>query len=173
MKLDHHKTDRSKKLLSSPYRSCNGIRSNFIKLIYDTISWMSGVYCTRFPLSVVVFTPLLLKLDRILLTRGNMELIKYVKSIRLQLFHYLSNNGIRVEGVKCTREGIPTALGDLVPKVRQANMPEIEKSILPYLMTILFATRALKVSTTIDVDPIEAPRSHEVPAEITKHINSF
>lgn len=81
-----------------------------------------------------MFSPLLRQLDRVATTRGPSGLIAYVKAIREQLLHYLSDNGVVAPGIGVTKDGLPTALGDLIPLIRREDSPVL---VLPFLTTIL------------------------------------
>lgn len=127
------------------------------------------MYCTASSTrSFELYLPLLQKMDTVMSSRGHVALIKYCKAVRASVLGYLSGNPDRPPGVKCTKDGIPTALGPLIDELRQRETP----GNLPFLMTILFSTRALKVGTSPDFSPISSPPSVEVP-DIGEYAKKF
>lgn len=154
---------------SKPFNKNKHKKSNFIIRLERVIGWLSQAFGSRLPWPVEVFTPLLQKLDLVLSTRGPLELIRYVKATRGQLLNYLSGSRERVSGVKCTHDGLPCSLGDLVPLIRQTEMPG---EILPFLWTILMSTRSLKCGQDLDLTPIVGPSSSE-GKDMTEFAKSF
>jgi hypothetical protein len=127
----------------------------------------------RYARSHKVFSTLLLQLDRVLRTRKELGLITYVKAVRSQLLNYLSGNPERVKGVRVTTDGIPVCLGVLIPEVRRSRSPEIiDKSILPFLSTILWSTRALKPNVPDDTKSITEPLD-KGPSQLGEYISDF
>lgn len=78
------------------------------------------------------------------MTRGVTGLIDFVKSIRMVLLSYLSKTStISNPNIQVTKDGIPKALGALIPIVRKLDLPLFER-IMPFLNTVLWSTRSLK-----------------------------
>lgn len=111
---------------------------------------------------------LISKIERVFQTRGPVEGILYVKELRTVLWNYLSNSPIRSSKVSVTKDGIPKALGDLVPNIRKGDSP----ALLQFLNTILCATRALKTSKKLDTSTITEEPKVVIP-DISKHASSF
>jgi hypothetical protein len=161
-----------------------GLRTRFVQRLLRVLGWASRVFVScpnegtnnkdsRFPRSDKVLLPFLRKLDTVLLTRGPWSLILYVKGVRTQLLCYLSGSSERVPGITVTSDGIPKCLGDLIPWIRAAGSPEkIEKSILPFLCTVLWSTRSLKPSRPVDLSTIVDPPLRE-PIQVGKWIPAF
>lgn len=152
--------------------------TRFIQFLSRVLCWMSKVFIDpqkgqlndpRYPRSHMVFSSLLLTLDRVLATRGTLELITYVKAIRSQLLNYLSGNKEVVKGIRVTSDGIPCCLGDLIPEIRRSDSPG---NILPYLSTILYSTRSLKPNVPDDTSTVDgAPK--QGPSQLGKYLSDF
>lgn len=93
--------------------------------------------------------------------------IKYIKAVRGNFYNYLSNNVLRNPLARSTKDGIPIVLGGLIPLVREGNM-----RLIALILTILTATRSLKIISEPDLDTITQPVKGEVP-DISKHMASF
>jgi hypothetical protein len=118
-----------------------------------------------------LFHLLLKKLDKFERTRGTVELIKYVKDVRLVLWNYLALTPLSnpPKGVKVTKDGIPQVLGDLIPIIRKGESPEI----LQILNTILTATRSLSKGHVADISSIIDPTKSSLSYNITKFAPDF
>lgn len=116
--------------------------------------------------------PFLNHLVNIELTRGRLGLITYVKSTRSAFLNYLSNNKEKVQGIGLTKDGIPRALGPLIPKIRGFDSPS-NFHYLQWLTTILFSTRSLKCGKSLSLESIEQPASTQVPSSICKYTKDF
>lgn len=148
------------------------VQSGFIRWVILALRWISRVYSQSvLNQAFGLYEPLLLKMDTILHSRGQDALILWVKDVRASVLNYLSGNPIRPPGVKCTNDGIPVVLGDLVSELRQAIVPG-HHHVLPFLMTILFSTRALNAGKNPDLSTISSPPSVEVP-DISRWVVSF
>lgn len=96
------------------------------------------------------------KLDLVFQTRGQSGLLNYVKSTRTALLNYLSSSKSDAgSGIALTKDGIPRAFGDLIPEIRRSKLRG--RYILPFLSTILWATRSLKLGKKPDFTPITSP----------------
>lgn len=87
--------------------------------------------------------------------------------MRQSLYAYLAGKPILVKGVRQTKDGIPTILGDLVPKIRQGSGPA-----MALITTILCATRALRLGKEPDILAIIGDPKMGIPS-IDKHVKSF
>jgi hypothetical protein len=95
-------------------------------------------------------------MDAVLVARGPMALINYIKEVRRLYFGYLSGNPSKSSVVKTTKDGIPIVLGDMIPEIRRGvTASNIRTTQL--LTTCLFGTRSLKARNPMDINPIEAP----------------
>lgn len=73
----------------------------------------------------------------VIMTRGVEGLIDFVKSIRSSLLSYLSKTStVSNLNIKVTKDGIPAALGDLIPIIRMSLKPTFER-MLPFVNTVL------------------------------------
>jgi len=79
-------------------------------------------------------------------------MISLVKAMRSDVLSYLSGNPSRSGRVRLTRDGLPTHLGPLVNKLRDGSL--LSKR---FVLTVLFATRALRAGKTPDTNPITDP----------------
>lgn len=81
--------------------------------------------------------------------------------------NYFSGNPLRDPLVKCTKDGIPLILGDLIRFVRVRQY-----LVIAIIFTVLFSTRSLKIGKNPDTSSITQPCKGDVP-DITKHMGSF
>jgi len=108
------------------------------------------------------------KLDRIAKGRGVKELIIYVKATRNNFYNYLSSNPLRDPGSPCYGNNqFPSILGPLKQFVDDDN-----KYVIRLILTILTATRALKLKGDVCTESITQPIKGDVP-DITKHMLTF
>lgn len=118
-------------------------------------------------------------LEKRMINRGPDDTIKYIKGIRGQLFNYLSDSREIFPGVKVTKSGIPTGLGDLGKSLESMAIPhrpkeEIPKALLLLLTTILFATRTLKTGKNPNISSITLKlESLQLPDDFEKYIKDF
>lgn len=145
-------------------------RTRFIKFISEVMSWISKVYTFRVPRPYEAYIPLLLVLDRVLHTRGNLGLIDYVKRLRLAFHRFLSQEPLKNPGVKCTRDGLPIVLRPLV-SFDESKL--VVPASLPLLETILYCTRALNTDYSFSGESIEQPAKQQVPSSFGKHAKKF
>ena len=85
-------------------------------------------------------------------SRGDRFAIDYIKATRSNLTNYLSGNPVRNSLSRCTKDGIPVILGNLIPIIR--SEPYV---ILPMVYSILFSTRPLKLGNSPDTASITMP----------------
>nr|UPW42144.1 MAG: putative RNA dependent RNA polymerase [Inner Mongolia sediment mitovirus 3] len=138
---------------------------------YSIITWIRASLATSSESSnPKVFLPFLHYLDRYYTNRGVSEFLNQIKRIRTAYLGYLSGNPCKVEGVRCTSDGIPVALGDLIPIIRGSETPG---NFLPFLNTILWCTRALNIGKLPNFSTISEPASVQVPTEIGKDSVAF
>lgn len=81
--------------------------------------------------------------------------------------NYLSGNPIKYPLVKCTNDGIPIILKNLIPHVRVKS-----NRVIALIFTILFSTRSLQIGKVPDINPITQPCKGDVP-DLTKWMRSF
>lgn len=119
------------------------------------VKWILRVYNLRYPGNLQHLEALVERLVRHSKHRGGEDLITYVKNVRLGLNRFLSGTGINIPGLKQTSDHIPIILGELIAEIRKGPSP----ILLQMINTILFATRALSVGKTPDIEPIiKAPK---------------
>jgi hypothetical protein len=107
-------------------------------------------------------------LNNIAQGRGIKELIIYVKATRNNFYNYLSSNPLRDKNSPCYgNDQFPSILGPLKKYVDDEN-----KNVLRLILTILTATRALKLKGDVCLDSITQPINGDVP-DITKHMLTF
>jgi len=87
-----------------------------------------------------------------------------MKDARTILLNYLSGTPITLEGVRCTSDGIPVILGDLIQAVRAGSIPDLR-----LINTILFSTRSLNLGKNIDIEPITRSPERDLSI-IHKHV---
>jgi hypothetical protein len=116
--------------------------------------------------------PFLRKLDLILSTRSSSGLILYLKLIREGWTNYLSGNVKPIPNLRLTKDGLPIALGDLIPIIRGLSTPDEIKSHLPLINTILYCTRYLKTGKLPNTNDITQP-AKQVPSDISKYGKDF
>lgn len=97
---------------------------------------------------------LLKAIQRVYETRGIVSTIAFSKAIRGNLVNYLSGNPHRILGVRLRPSGLPYALGALASDIEHNKLSSLQMRVL---MTVLFATRALKGKPEPDIRPIIDP----------------
>lgn len=133
---------------------------NKMKIFQFTIQvvrWMCLNLTIKPSLPIHHFVALCDKLDLIMRSRGLISTIKYVKSVRSNLMNYLSGNPLRDPLSKCTKDGIPVVLGDLIPLIRSGH-----NRLLAFVLTVLTSTRSLKIKTEPNTETITQPWTGEV-----------
>jgi hypothetical protein len=133
------------------------------------LTWILLAFKLEVSKPLKLFDPLIDNLIRSA-HRGQTGFFEYVKKVRTSLLLYLSGEfpSKRVVGIKLTSDGIPKALGPLVPIVRLKLRGEIR-----LILTILYATRSFKLGKDPDVQSIIAHSKKEVEGDYTKHLKSF
>lgn len=139
----------------------------FIQFLTKVLSWLGSCYMTQ-PGLVRDCSPFLLTLKRIARSRGLTGLIHYVKECRKAYLSYLSGTKIKDSKIGLTRDGLPKALGPLIPGIRRSLLPE-----MLITSTLLFSTRALKCGRLPDITPIEQPQTTVVPSDIDQYTKDF
>lgn len=124
--------------------------------LYKIIGWLTRIYPCP-PRLQQLFIPLYRQLDKVVMTRGISGLIDFVKSLRTGYLSYLSKTStVSSIGVKVTKDGIPIALGSLIPLVRRSHSPTFER-LLPFVSTVLWSTRSLKTKASPSLGSIILP----------------
>jgi hypothetical protein len=101
--------------------------------------------------------------------RGEITMIKYAKLARLYVVSHLSGQPLKkkTQGIKLTKDWLPSALGDLLRIVRRGTTAEKR-----WLLTILYSTRALAAGRTPKYEDITA-HSLSVVSDISRDVKSF
>jgi len=141
---------------------------NLFTITLKVVIWLYLVFNLDKAKSPQLFEPLLLKLEHLRKSRGIHFVVSMLKDTRVVLYNYLSGSPKRIKGVKSTKDGIPTILGDLIPIIRGGGCPEI----LRILTTVLSCTRALSLGKEIDLAPIISPAKQK-PNDISEYVSSF
>lgn len=110
------------------------LRTKFIQFVFKVLSWVTLSFIGKWPRLPGPFTELFLKLDIVLNTRGKLEFIKYTKGLRTCLLAYLSGSPVKVDGIKCNKDGCPRVLSALIHENRGIELPT---ETLQVLTTIL------------------------------------
>lgn len=142
---------------------------NFFQKLSRQVAWILEVFKTQVAGTVKEYSPLLLKLERVYKTRGQSEMINYIKSLRTALLNYLSGNKTRVKGIKLTKQGVPKIL---VPLLKLDSYGESPIERLRIILTILYSTRALNLGTNPDTSSITSV-GVSLPTDIMKYGKSF
>lgn len=140
----------SNKSNNSKIRKNNKIKGLF-ESAYSIIRWLHRVYPIN-NCSPKATDTLIAHLQRVFETRGPVEGIKYSKSLRLALIHYLLGSGQRVEGIAYTSNGVPKPVSKLLSK-DGSNSPRF----LAVLLTILTISRGIFLQSNPDIETITAP----------------
>jgi hypothetical protein len=118
------------------------------------------------PLSLL--TDLCNKLSTRLKSRGIKDTIKYIKSVRGNFYNYLSGNILRDAGSPCYGEqSFPSILGPLKKYVDDDNY-----NVIRIILTILTATRSIKIKGEVDTSTITQPVKGDVP-DLTQYMPDF
>lgn len=113
------------------------------------------------------------KLDTILWSRGPDELVKYLKLVRQAHKNFLAEELQPLQGIGLTSDGIPKVFKGLIPIVRKSRIDNESMWILPFLNTLLWSTRALKIGKRPDIGPITHPFSGTIKGFDSRSVNSF
>jgi len=108
------------------------------------------------------------KLSKRLKTRGIKDTIRFVKATRTNLYNYLSGNILRSKDSKCYGDSqFPTILGPLKQYIDNEHY-----DVLRLVLTILTATRSIKIKGEVDTDTITQPVKGDVP-DLTQYMPDF
>lgn len=140
-----------------------------IRLIPKVINWIHKAYHLSVSRPAREYTLLISRFERVLKTRGPLAVIAYAKAIREALLAYLSGTPLSNPGVRCTRDGIPLALGPWIKGIRNGG----RQVSLPVILTILYSTRALHAGRQPDIGPIVDPPSGVASANQAKYARDF
>jgi len=132
------------------------------------VIWLFLVFNLGTARSPKDFYPLLRKLDELRESRGINFVVSLLKDTRVVLMNYLGGNVIKIKGVRTTKDGIPTILGDLIPIIRNSPHPDI----LRVVTTVLSCTRALSLGKGLDLESIISPAKQE-PCDISEFMSDF
>jgi hypothetical protein len=107
-------------------------------------------------------------LSRRLKTRGIKDTISYVKATRGNFFNYLSGNILRDATSKCYGPSqFPKILGPLKQFIDNEHY-----NVIRLVLTILTATRSIKLKDVVKTSTITQPIEGDVP-DLTRHMPSF
>jgi hypothetical protein len=143
-------------------------KTNLMLITKKVVIWLFSVFNLGKERSPSEFYSLLQKLETIRKDRGIAFLVSLLKDTRIVWLNYLAGNSVHINGVRCTKDGIPVILGDLIPKIRKG----LDPVLLRLVNTIFFAGRALSLGSKIDLDPIVGP-AKQAPNEIGEYILDF
>lgn len=153
------KTNRNNKRESNKWDTSAVFKCSLIHWLWKVCQWLNKFYLSQ-PGLLTSILPLLHTLDLVLSTRGKTGFVTYVKDLRRATYGFLSGNQSSKGGVKCTSDGIPVVLGDLIPRLRRA---EGATETCRLLTTILVISRCLNVGTSPDISSIVSPCKRERP----------
>jgi hypothetical protein len=131
--------------------------SHLLKLALVVISWLARNFeeSSNLPCSIFCFYPLVNKLQKVC-DRGDLFLLSYIKQLRTALLLFLSGefpNKI-VDGCPITKDGIPKALGPIIPYIRSKS-----PGVIRLTLTILYCTRGASLGGPLDTSTITTPSS--------------
>jgi len=135
--------------------------------LYQVVRWILKNFN---PLISVPLGPYDALLDRLTLVKksvGINEFLLIIKSVRSNYINYLSGNPERDCKTRCTKDGLPVILGDLIPIIRGGSGKEIY-----IILTILYSTRALKTKANPNTDSITQPFNGDV-TNLSMFMGSF
>jgi len=126
-----------------------------LKLTLKLVSWIHRVFKLSEIRPIREYRYLVDRLTLIEKSRGSSFAMKYIKNVRLSFLHHLSGEwkDKPVPGVRVTYDGIPVVFGPLINSIRQRQ----HLDYLRVIMTIMFASRALHLGKSPDLDPILEP----------------
>jgi len=142
--------------------------------IYDfagkIIMWLSlSLEKDEASIPVALLLELCKKMSLRLKSRGIKDTIRYVKATRSNLYNYLSGNLLRSEDSPCYGVAqFPSILGPLKQYIDDPK----HTNTVRLLLTILNATRAIKLKGEVDTSSITQPVKGDVP-DITQYMPSF
>jgi len=135
-------------------------KSTLIRWLWKVCQWLNKFYLSQ-PGILTDLLPLLHTLDRVWTTRGKAGFVTYVKELRRAFYGYLSGNSEAKGGVRCTSDGIPVVLGNMIPRLRRA---EGATETCRLLTTILVVSRCLNTGSSPDITSITSPCSKVRPS---------
>jgi hypothetical protein len=147
------------------------LRESLIMFTSKVISWLAPSVKLEVTRVMDLVKPFLDRLRLVQDTRGDGELIKYIKLVRTSFFNYLSGSKERPKGIGLTCDGLPKVLGPLIPEIRKADSAT---NYVPLLITILMCTRSLKTGKKPDTSTITDTRiTGVIRGDWTKYRTSF
>lgn len=130
--------------------------------------WMFLAFPLETPEAKQAVLTFIYRLETLEKSRGLRWTIDNVKGIRQCLLAYFSGTPVRIPGVKLTSDGIPKILGACVPYIRHSD-----NRVIAYLMTVLYASRALKLGSTPDTETITRAHDGGIPSDFSKYRVQF
>jgi len=122
------------------------------KLLIKVIQWILLTFKLEGSIPVQSLVSLVERQELVAKSNGMEGLIAYNKALRSNLLNYLSGNPIRDPLAACTHDGIPRALGSMIPLIRGNSYLAISM-----VLTVLMSTRSLKLKANPDIESIVAP----------------
>jgi len=132
------------------------------------VTWIFQAFKPKISSSPKPLLDLISRLSLVAKTRGIIFTVSFMKQLRMVLWAYLAGKPIKVTGIRVTRDGIPTFLGDLIPSIRKEGPP-----FMQVLNTILVCTRSLNLGKVIDYGPITKDSNVSLNPRLLRHIDSF
>lgn len=141
---------------------------NIFRVTLRVVTWIFQAFNLKISGSIKDYKDLILRFDSLLKNRGVHKTVLYIKDVRVTLLNYLAGSPVRIKGVRTTKDGLPTILGDFIGKIRKGESP----AMLQILNTILFSTRALRLGRNPDISSIiDGPKRD--PIDIGGYVDEF
>lgn len=127
------------------------------QLTRNVVSWIGSNFTLESARPIKEYHNLINKLEVILISRGELFFINYIKELRLALMKYLAGTPLKTNYIKLRSDNVPLILAPFIKK--NISHRTIPRGILQLLMTILFMTRALNLGKIPDYSPLITPAS--------------
>jgi hypothetical protein len=150
---------------------------NLLSFTLKVLTWVNLTFTLGLPGYERKLDALICSLVKVEMTRGTASAVTYIKNIRTAVLHFLSGEypNKRVDGVALTPDGLPRVLGPLIQDLRLKESPTYVNKVR-ILLTLLYASRALNLGKTPDIDSIIMP-AKAVPQggnqNYRKHLKAF
>lgn len=142
------------------------MKMNF-HLLSKVVQWILLSFKMEGSMPVSSLVWLVKEQENVSRSRGMIFLIAWNKAVRSNLLNYLSGNSSRDPLSACTRDGIPRALGPLIPLIRGRSYLAITMCL-----TVLMSTRSLKLKPEPNINTIEAPFNGDL-ANVSIFVSDF
>jgi hypothetical protein len=122
----------------------------------------------RSPIPIELLEDLCRKLSVRIKNRGIKDTLAFVKATRNNFYNYLSGNPLRHKESSCYGSAqFPSILGPLKRFVDNEHY-----DVIRLVLTVLTASRAIKLKGVVDTSTITQPVKGDVP-DLTRHMRSF